>query len=420
MNQRKNMLVAAVLPFILTLSVVLLLPTTSYANSEGVDITFSAEEGGQLIKGSVTSKTIKETVSPGTDLKSIYPKTEADKYYKFDKWEDISEKADPDKIQAATREYKALFFPDYNNNDVDDRTEKVTVRFDSQTPTNVSSVTTQVGEKIELPELSKEGSVFIGWFTESSFENPFNASDRVTDSMTLFAKWQTIEDIIKSKEVMTIRDKDISDTVEVALDEQYNTLLKEKEAAIKKSEDEANQVTDGLTVVKKIFENPNVDCSFLLKFFNENEEFMFSLVVPYGRTIETLNESMTKQEEYGVRQTTTIVLNTASYVSSSNPLDFYEVRNVQSNENYVTQVFPRTKTAVVNESETVTPSENTEEPTGEKKSKLSSFSVDPNFVWYGIYGVVGLIFLVVIGLKVKQIRSKKKSGTNDATENEEE
>lgn len=64
------------------------------------------------------------------------------------------------------------------------------VSFNTQGGNKISSVAITDGEKITLPENpTKDGYEFQGWYLDSELTNAFNASNCVSEDVTLYAKW---------------------------------------------------------------------------------------------------------------------------------------------------------------------------------------------------------------------------------------
>ena len=69
-----------------------------------------------------------------------------------------------------------------------------TVDFDTDEGTEVESVQVDYGGTVTKPGApSKSGKRFVGWYTESSFDNRFVFTTPITGSMTLYAKWDEVQ-----------------------------------------------------------------------------------------------------------------------------------------------------------------------------------------------------------------------------------
>lgn len=99
-----------------------------------------------------------------------------------------------------------------------------------------------------------------------------------------------------------------------------------------------------------VYNNPNVGQKFVVKFYNENDKFLYMLELPYGHTIRTLNQDDKLIKEYSVRQDTKIIMTTTDYMSSvvEEMLEI-ESKVIEENSSQITEVFP-TETIVIEES----------------------------------------------------------------------
>ena len=66
------------------------------------------------------------------------------------------------------------------------------ISFDSRGGTEVESVKAMYGDMLnDIPEPTKEGYVFKGWYLDRACTVSFNSkTDEITQSMTLFAGWE--------------------------------------------------------------------------------------------------------------------------------------------------------------------------------------------------------------------------------------
>ena len=65
-----------------------------------------------------------------------------------------------------------------------------TVTFNSNGGSDVESQTVASGSKATEPAVpSKNGFVFIGWYSDTSLESAFNFDTAITANITLYAKW---------------------------------------------------------------------------------------------------------------------------------------------------------------------------------------------------------------------------------------
>lgn len=78
----------------------------------------------------------------------------------------------------------------------DEQAVTFTVTFVTNGGTAVDPVTVNSGETIQtLPETTREGYTFEGWYVDSQTNNPYIPDSVVTDNLTLYAKWAVISDV---------------------------------------------------------------------------------------------------------------------------------------------------------------------------------------------------------------------------------
>lgn len=80
----------------------------------------------------------------------------------------------------------------------------VTVSFDSNGGGDVAPIQLYEGEALdELPVPNKDGSIWLGWFTDSSFGDQVFADTTITSDMTLYARYADIQGVQEADEVTT-------------------------------------------------------------------------------------------------------------------------------------------------------------------------------------------------------------------------
>ena len=335
-------------------------------------VRFFTNDGGDILNNNALITEIVKSVNKGTYLKDIMPEVNPKNNYNFTGWfevvgsgerEKLTEKdIDDMKITDSKADYYATFYPDFNNNNIDDRTEEITVKFVTNSDEVIESVTAHVGDPIELPEIEKKNSIFMGWYTDEKYKNQFE-NDIFTESLTLYAKWENAEKVIKESQTKPVTDKDISDRIEKILNERlkglntnsstpkndYNavqTPIVQTPIVYKGNDSEsANQVNSFKETIY-VYENKNLGQHYMVKFFDENERFLFSLTSPYGKTIKTYDENEKFRSEYAVRQDTTITLDMKNYINEGSLLLGFDSREVKVNSSQITEVFPETKSEI--------------------------------------------------------------------------
>ena len=70
-----------------------------------------------------------------------------------------------------------------------------TITFDTQGGSEVKPLVLKEGETITLPSNpTKDGSVFDGWYLDSSYTQAFDSTKRIDSNMVLYAKWKILDD----------------------------------------------------------------------------------------------------------------------------------------------------------------------------------------------------------------------------------
>lgn len=342
-------------------------------------VKFLTTEGGQLLKNNAQINEILKSVTKGTKLKDILPEVNPRDHHKFAGWSEVvtmeegkktEEKItdiDDRKIMNAQGQYHAKFFPDYNDNNIDDRTEKITVKVVTNSDEAFKDIATNVGKQFSLPKLKKKDHVFMGWYKDDEYKEKFT-DDVFTESLTLYAKWEKVDKVITKAEKKPITDKDISDQVERILDERLrrnNNASQSPNNASQSpnnaSQSPANQpkTSDSELVIepikpsyegntgssfketKYVFNNKKLGQEHMVKFFEKDGGFLFSLILPYGKTIKLYDENDSPHEEYTIRQDTTITLNTGDYINEGSIFLDFDTREVRVNSTQITEIFPK-------------------------------------------------------------------------------
>lgn len=333
-------------------------------DAKDVMVNFYTNEGGELIENNAQIREISKSVNEGTNLKDILPEVNPKNGYKFAGWfkvqgenEEKLNDIDEIKVIDAESKYSAKFYQDLNGNGIDDQTEEVTVKFVTNATANFADVKANVGTQIKLPKVEKKNSVFLGWYTDQDYKTQFKG-DVVTESITLYAKWGNVDKVIQESEKKPITDKDISDQIEKILNKRLKEL---NTTSVSTSSNKPTQTTSTKDIntskeqsstqtipaqntffkeVEYVFNNKNSGHRFMVKFLNEDNSFLFSLTLPYGKTIKIYDENQKFHEEYAVRQDTTITLNSKEYVNEGSQLINYETHEVRVNSAKITEIYP--------------------------------------------------------------------------------
>ena len=66
------------------------------------------------------------------------------------------------------------------------------IEFDTNGGTEVQSIKVMYGDVLSVPKPQKQGFEFSGWYRDKGCTNKWNDTDKITQSMTLYAKWQEL------------------------------------------------------------------------------------------------------------------------------------------------------------------------------------------------------------------------------------
>lgn len=81
---------------------------------------------------------------------------------------------------------------------------------------------------------------------------------------------------------------------------------------------------------------------YLINFVDTSNNFIYSLVAPYGQTIKVVTDNGNLYQEYGVRHNTTIVLDEKRLLSSENDLEKYHSEYREINDTVFIKIQPIT------------------------------------------------------------------------------
>lgn len=375
--------------------------TPVFIEKRSVRSGFIATDGGHLLHENSQIKDIVKNYKEGALFNEVAPQVNPEENYKFRGWfyYNADNKIQQFKVTDISSPvhlttYYAMFYKDMNDNKIDDTTESVTLKFVTNSQQKIKDKNLYVGQPYSMPKLEpKQDHVFIGWYEDSSLSEKFVGDTPLLADKTLYAKWEKVEKIMEESPNNPITDKDISAQVESILNGRLDELEKaidrvnqtasdnsQKSATVQTDKGgnvvnppkenvellpqpenekpveqpqpqqqssnnstsnnaESNEVLT-YTETKYVFKNLNMRQDFLVKFYDENEKFLFSITLPYGQSIQVMNESENVVKEFFVRQDTTITLNVADYLLNSDELDKFTSQTVRVNETDVTQVFP--------------------------------------------------------------------------------
>lgn len=336
--------------------------TPVFIKAKAFSITFNALEGGSLINNNnALTKVITKSVDQDTPLSDVLPDIQPQNNHKFAGWftknKDEYKETDFEKVKISSNiEYYAIFYPDLNDNNIDDRTEQITIKFNFNFDNKTDVKKIYVGQNISLPKIERKDYILIGWFYDKDFDKKYNPSDPLIEDTTLFAKWEKAEKVIKESAEKPITDKEISNQIEKLLQERQQPTEQNNENTNKNTNKDTqknnietpnlttNEIESAVTYTeeKYVFKNDNIDKQFLVKFVDDNGRFLFSIVLPYGRLIHLLDQNGNIKKEYAVRQDTLIPLKIDDYINSDSVFLGFDSELNQVNNTYITEIYPET------------------------------------------------------------------------------
>lgn len=109
----------------------------------------------------------------------------------------ITRAADGDINPFACEIFEGLVLTKKRSSSSGAATQTYTAQFDTNGGSAVDKVKTDKNGKIERPaDPTKEGYIFVGWYSDSKLTKPFDFSAELTANSTLYAKWKENNEII--------------------------------------------------------------------------------------------------------------------------------------------------------------------------------------------------------------------------------
>lgn len=109
----------------------------------------------------------------------------------------ITRAADGDINPFACEIFEGLVLTKKRSSSSGAATQTYTAQFDTNGGSAVGKVKTDKNGKIERPaDPTKEGYIFVGWYSDSKLTKPFDFSAELTANSTLYAKWKENNEII--------------------------------------------------------------------------------------------------------------------------------------------------------------------------------------------------------------------------------
>ena len=186
-NKKRILVVLAILTMALVLSCALVACTkadTPDAPKKEFTITFDTQ-GGSVVKPI--------TIAEGATI--TLPRNPTKEGYIFDGWylsDEFIEKFNATQTISSNITVYAKWKEDGGNQD---EKQSYTITFDTQGGSEVKSLVLKEGETLTLPSNpTKEGSVFDGWYLDSSYTQAFDSTKRIDSNMVLYAKWKILDD----------------------------------------------------------------------------------------------------------------------------------------------------------------------------------------------------------------------------------
>ncbi len=186
-NKKRLLFVLAILTMALVLSCALVAcnkTDTPDAPKKEFTITFDTRGGSEI-------KPI--TIAEGATI--TLPRNPTKEGYIFDGWylsDEFIEKFNATQTISSNITVYAKWKEDGGNQD---EKQSYTITFDTQGGSEVKQLVLKEGETLTLPSNpTKEGSVFDGWYLDSSYTQAFDSTKRIDSNMVLYAKWKILDE----------------------------------------------------------------------------------------------------------------------------------------------------------------------------------------------------------------------------------
>ena len=322
-----------------------------YVSSENYVLNFVTDEMGKIFENDKEAAYIKVPYKSDTPLIDYLPEVTTVEDFKGD-WfiGDTIVDETTTITEDTTLEFRT--YQDKNDNNIDDYTEEFTVSFETNLGQEIPDKTVGWEETIELPELKNAEKVFYDWYLDSDFNELFTEETKVTSDITLHAKNLSINEVVDTSVNQPIKRKDLAiqvennlDTINKAVDVRYNEEVAKVKAQKEKEEkyNQENNIVPEQRETVTYIHNEGHNKLYIISFVNPSNEYIYSVVAPYGQTIKVTNEKGELRKEYSVRQHTTIVLDENNLVSKGNELDFYHSEYRQVNDTVFIKIQPLVK-----------------------------------------------------------------------------
>lgn len=326
--------------------------TPKYRDKKDLILTFKADDDkANILENEQVADYIKVGYKKDTPITDYFADLEIDKDFKGDWYIDNDKVNNETKIDKAT-DLVFKTYQDKNNNNIDDFTETFTIKFETNLEQEIPEKVVKWEETINLPELKDDTKVFFEWYSDKEYKNKITENDKITSDMTLFAKIIPFEEVVNKSVSNPIDRKDIALQVKRMLDkrnskvdEVYNKEIEEKEKereALINYNKENNIIMQDLETTIDLH-NLDHNKLHLITFTTPLNDFIYSIIAPYGQTIKITNEYGELYKEYAVRHDTTITLDEDKLIQGGNELEEYHSEYRKINNTIFIKIQPITK-----------------------------------------------------------------------------
>lgn len=323
----------------------------NYLESHDFVLTFITDEHSRFYEKDQPLNYVSQGYTAGTNLQNSLLTPSIDSDYKGFWTIEGHEITDETVIYEDTvLEFRT--YQDKNDNGIDDFSEEFELHFVTNTEEEIESRVVAWEDTIDLPALQtlkEENKVFYDWYADEQMTEVFTSETKITNDMTLFAKVEYIPDIINTTIEYPINRNDVAIEVQKVLNEQnkkiddgFNQEIQETEkerAELKAYNEENNIVSNNVEQVVQLH-NLGQNKLYLITFLDPLNNYLYSIVAPYGQTLKVVYEDGQLYKEYAIRQDTTIVLDQQVLLTESSELERYDFEYRQINESVFIKLQP--------------------------------------------------------------------------------
>lgn len=323
----------------------------TYLESEDFVLTFMTDERSRFFENEQPISSLSKPYKAGEPVTHYLPEPTIDEDFKG-YWTLNHEAVTDETVITGNSVLEFQTYQDKNDNGIDDFSEAFTVNFVTNTGEEIESQVIGWEGTIGLPQLQtlkEENKVFYDWYSDEQLTNVVTNESKVTSDMTLFAKTESIPEIINTTIEHPITRKDIAVEVQSVLHEQNHKvdekftaeiLKEEKERKALKAHNKANNILSEKVEQVTQLHNLGQNKLYLITFLDPLNQYLYSIVTPYGQIIKVVYEDGRLYKEYAVRQDSTLILNQETLLTESNDLDRYDFEYRQINDSVFIKVQP--------------------------------------------------------------------------------